>query len=433
MHMVLPVLVSSPMIPRQHLECNRLLQRALRVTPGGAQTMSKRAERFPAGYPLFLTHGSGARVWCADGHEYVDWICGLGALTLGYCHSDIDAAVLRQLSKGVSYSLPEAIEAEVAEQLVATIPCAGPDGMVRFVKTGSEATEGAIRIARIVTGRERIALSGYFSWHSWYAASRPEHPGVPEVMGDLVTPFVHGNLGSLRAALEGGAPPAAVILEPAMNAHPTPGFLEGVMKLAHAAGALVIFDEMVTGFRWAAGGAQALYGVTPDLAVFGKGMANGYPLACIIGPRAIMDPAALVVSGTFGGEALSLAAAQAVLRVYQRELVTERMAHAGQRLVDAINATVRSLEVPLVADGPGPRVVVKGERRLVLTFYQQAAARGLLLHPAGSNVSGVLTEADQDLSERVAQVAVAALAKGADLEGPEPSEGFAAGARRGAE
>ena len=105
--------------------------------------MSKRAERFPAGYPLFLTHGSGARVWCADGHEYVDWICGLGTLTLGYCHSDIDAAVLRQLSKGVSYSLPEAIEAEVAEQLVATIPCAGPDGMVRFVKTGSEATARA--------------------------------------------------------------------------------------------------------------------------------------------------------------------------------------------------------------------------------------------------------------------------------------------------
>ena len=392
--------------------------------------MSKRAERFPAGYPLFLTHGSGARVWCADGHEYVDWICGLGALTLGYCHPDVDAAVVRQLAKGVSYSLPHALEAEVAEQLVATIPCTGPDGMVRFVKTGSEATEGAIRIARIVTGRERIVLSGYFSWHSWYAASRPEHPGVPEAMGDLVTPFVHGGLGSLRAALEGGSPPAAVILEPALNCHPATEFLEGVLTLAHADGALVIFDEMVTGFRWAAGGAQAFYGVPPDLSVFGKGLANGYPLACIIGPRAIMDPAALVVSGTFGGEALSLAAAQAVLKVYQREPGTDRMAHAGYLLVDAINAAAMSLGVPLVAGGPGPRVVVKGNRRLVLAFCQQAAARGLLMHPAGSNVSGVLTEADQDRSERAAKEAVAALAKGVELEGPEPSEGFAAGARR---
>ena len=431
-HVVLPVLVSSAMIA--HPECNRLLQRALLVSPGGAQTMSKRAERFPAGYPLFLTHGSGVRVWCADGHEYVDWICGLGALTLGYCHRDVDAAVFRQLSDGVSYSLPHTLEAEVAEQLVATIPCAGPDGMVRFVKTGSEACAAAVRIARIVTGRERILYCGYHGWLDGYVASRPEHPGVPEVLAGLVGSFVYNDLNSLRAALDAyGIAPAAVMLEPAMNQHPAPGFLEGVVKLAHTAGALVIFDEMVTGFRWAQGGAQAFYGVTPDLAVFGKGMANGYPLACIIGPRAIMDPAALVVSGTFGGEALSLAAAQAVLRVYQREPITERMAHAGHRLVDAINATARSLGVSLMADGPGPRVVVKGARRLMLAFHQQAAARGLLLHPAGSNVSGVLTEADQDRSERAAQEAMAALAKGAQLEGPEPSEGFAAGARRGAE
>ena len=261
----------------QHIECDHLLARALRCTPGGAQTMSKRANQFPAGYPAFIERGSGARVWCPDGHEYVDWICGLGAMTLGYQHSAVETAVLRQLSRGVSFSLAHRLEVEVAEQLVGMIPCAKPDGMVRWVKTGSEACAAAVRIARMVTGRERVLVCGYHGWHDGYAASRPEHPGVPEALADLVTPFVHGNLGSLRAALEGGSPPAAVILEPAMNAHPAPGFLEGVLTLAHAAGALVIFDEMITGFRWASGGAQAFYGVTPDLAVFGKGLASGYP------------------------------------------------------------------------------------------------------------------------------------------------------------
>ena len=766
--MVLPLLVPSAMT--QHPGCDRLLARALRCTPGGAQTMSKRASQFPAGYPAFIERGSGARVWCPDGHEYVDWICGLGAMTLGYGHPAVDAAVFRQLARGVSFSLAHRLEVEVAEQLVGMIPCAKPDGMVRWVKTGSEATEGAVRVARMVTGRERIIVSGYHcysddtelltahgfkpfrslrvgefvatrnptsgmfeyervlevidelhfgkmlhvtgpgldllvtpehrmirsqkpdclaleltrgdtlpltaswlgvtpenltirrrtsrecsrkdrtkgrptkgivrfpaaefmrfigwfisegwcqrhrraryeihlaqnpgilrermlqairdlgfvpresgpkiifsskelwyflrqcgqgankkrvperlkqlgpdllrvllealidgdgtrsggrlafyttsprladdvqeiackigmattrtqhinrggviagklvrsrkpiihvrfpervaarvtnithqqwmgrivcartkngqlfvrrnglalwcgnSWHSWYAASRPEHPGVPASLAKLVSSFAHNDLGALDLALTGwDSPPAAVMLEPAMNAHPEPGFLGAVVDLAHAVGALVIFDEMITGFRWASGGAQAFYGVTPDLAVFGKGLANGYPLACVVGPRAMMDPAALVISGTFGGETLSLAAAGAVLDIFKAEPVTQRMAHSGNRLVDAINAAARDLGVPLVADGPGPRVILKGERRLVLAFCQQAAARGLLLHPAGNNVSGVLTEADQDLSERAAQEAVAALAKGATLEGPEPSEGFAATARR---
>ena len=392
--------------------------------------MSKRASQFPAGYPAFIERGSGARVWCPDGHEYVDWICGLGAMTLGYQHPAVDEAVRNQLARGVSYSLAHRLEVEMAEQLVGMIPCAKPDGMVRWVKTGSEACAAAVRIARMVTGRERIVYGGYHGWHDGYAASRPEHPGVPASLAKLVSSFAHNDLGALDLALTGwDSPPAAVMLEPAMNAHPEPGFLGAVVDLAHAVGALVIFDEMITGFRWASGGAQAFYGVTPDLAVFGKGLANGYPLACVVGPRAMMDPAALVISGTFGGETLSLAAAGAVLDIFKAEPVTQRMAHSGNRLVDAINAAARDLGVPLVADGPGPRVILKGERRLVLAFCQQAAARGLLLHPAGNNVSGVLTEADQDLSERAAQEAVAALAKGATLEGPEPALSFAAGVR----
>jgi glutamate-1-semialdehyde 2,1-aminomutase len=210
----------------------------------------------------------------------------------------------------VIFSLPHPIEAEVAELICEMVPCAE---MVRFGKNGSDATSGAIRLARAFTGRDRVAVCGYHGWQDWYIGSTARHRGVPKATRDLTHTFAYNDLTSLDALLDAHAGEfAAVILEPMNVTDPAPGFLEGVKQRAHRHGAVLVFDETITGFRYANGGAQQLFGVTPDLATFGKGLANGYPVSAVAGRREIMKlMEEIFFSFTFGGEALSLAAARA--------------------------------------------------------------------------------------------------------------------------
>jgi glutamate-1-semialdehyde 2,1-aminomutase len=209
---------------------------------------------------------------------------------------------------------------------------------VRFGKNGSDATAGAIRLARAFTGRDHVCVSGYHGWQDWYIGSTARHRGVPQATRDLSHSFPYNDLdalGQLFAAHPGGI--AAVILEPMNVEWPLPGFLEGVQALCRREGAVLIFDETITGFRYAPGGAQALFGVTPDLATFGKGLANGYPVSAVAGRREIMKLMEEVFfSFTFGGEMLSLTAAKATLLKLKREPVTERLAAMGQRLLEWI-------------------------------------------------------------------------------------------------
>ena len=311
-------------------------------TPGGSQTMSKSPSAFPGAYPGFLAHGRGAEVWDIDGIWYTDWICGLGANGLGMSHRGVLAAAQNQLRKGVSFSLPTILETRVAEQLIDCIPCAE---MVRFTKTGSEACAGAVRIARAATGRSTIVVCGYHGWHDWYAVTMPQHPGVPEELSPLVRSFTYNDLASFRAVLDRDV--AAVIMEPVLHDAPQPGFLAEVARLTARAGALLIFDENVTGFRTALGGAQSYYGVTPDLAVFGKAMSNGFPLAAIVG-RADLMREAVFVSGTFGGEAVSLAAALSTIEVYQETACIPSMHAVGHRLLAGLR---RVLSPDFTVDG----------------------------------------------------------------------------------
>jgi len=309
-----------------------LLERALKTIPLGSQTFSKSKTQYPLGIsPYFIAKGQGCRVWDVDGNEYIDFVSSLASITLGYNDPDVTAAVRAQLDDGVIFSLPHRLEMEVAERLVAMVPCAE---MVRFGKNGSDATSGAIRLARAFTGRERVAVCGYHGWQDWYIGSTARHRGVPQCVRDLTHGFAYNDLAALKAVLE--AHPgefAAVIIEPMNVATPAPDYLACVLELTHRHGALLVFDETITGFRFANGGAQEYFGVTPDLATFGKGLANGYPVSAVAGRADVMKlMEEIFFSFTFGGETLSLAAAAATMDKLVREPVTATLAKRGEQL-----------------------------------------------------------------------------------------------------
>lgn len=318
----------------------QFLERAERVIPLGSQTFSKSRTQYPFGAsPYFIQKAHGSRCWDLDGNEYIDFVNSLASVTLGYNDPDVTAAVRQQLESGVIFSLPHPLETEVAELICDMVPCAE---RVRFGKNGSDATSGAIRLARAYTGRDRVAVCGYHGWQDWYIGSTARHRGVPQVTRDLTHSFAYNDPDSLKVLLE--AHPgqfAAVILEPMNVTEPAPGFLEGVKDLTHAHGALLVFDETITGFRYANGGAQALFGVTPDLATFGKGLANGYPVSAVAGRADVMKlMEEIFFSFTFGGETLSLAAAKATLTKLREQPVAATLAARGRQVMDGVQRII---------------------------------------------------------------------------------------------
>lgn len=329
----------------RYARSEELLARALKSIPLGSQTFSKSRTQYPFGVsPYFITRGRGSKVWDVDGNEYVDWINGLASITLGYNDPDVTAAVVRQLEDGVIFSLPHPIEMEVAEKIVEMVPCAE---MVRFGKNGSDATSGAVRLARAYTMRDRIAVCGYHGWQDWYIGSTARNRGVPESVRELTHKFDYNDITSLDYLFK--AHPgefAAVILEPMNIVRPAPGYLQELKALTQRNGALLVFDETITGFRYSNGGAQELFGLTPDLATFGKGLANGYPVAALTGRAEIMKLMDEVFfSFTFGGETLSLTAALATMTKLQREPVIETMRAQGRKVVDGLSRLIAHHDV----------------------------------------------------------------------------------------
>lgn len=330
----------NDLAPWSFRRSEEMLDEALALIPLGAQTFSKSLTQFPRGAaPFFIERAAGSRCWDVDGHEYIDFVNALASVTLGHCDADVTRAVTEQLQHGTIFSLSHPLEIEVARLIVEMVPCAEK---VRFGKNGSDATSGAIRAARAFTGRDHVAVCGYHGWQDWYIGATARSKGVPEATRKLTHLFTFNDAESLRAVLEANPGAfAAVILEPMNVQDPKPGFLQQVVDLAHAHGAVAIFDETITGFRFAPGGAQELFGVTPDLACFGKGLANGYPLAAVCGRADIMKEFENVFfSFTMGGETLSLAAAKAVLTKLRSEPVIEGLVAKGQRIMDATNALI---------------------------------------------------------------------------------------------
>ena len=327
---------SAPALQLEKSE--RLLDKAKDLIPGCSQTFSKGYTQFVSGAaPVFLQKGKGCRVWDVDGNEYIDYIQGLLPNILGYANEEVNAAAYAQTEEGHSFSLPHPVEIQLAEKLTEIIPCAE---MVRFGKNGSDATAGAVRAARAFTGRERVACSGYHGWQDWFIGSTTRNAGVPQAVRDLTHPFLYNNLDSLKTILEShDGEFAAVIMEPVNFVEPESGYLQSVKDLAHKHGALLIFDEICSGFHFGLGGAQKKYGVTPDMACFGKAMGNGFPIACVVGQRDVMKIfGEIFFSFTFGGEVASMAAALKVLEILETTDALERLNENGKRLQDGFNA-----------------------------------------------------------------------------------------------
>jgi len=317
------------------------LERAEHVVPGCSQTFSKGSNQHVRGVaPIFLAKGKGYRVWDVDGNEYIDYIQGLLPNILGYGHDGVNAAVAEQLAQGHSFSLPHPLEVELAERLTRIIPCAEK---VRFGKNGSDATSGAVRAARALTGRDRIACCGYHGWQDWYIGSTTRNAGVPGAVRALTHPFQYNNLGSLQRMLDDHRGEfAAVIMEPVNFLAPAAGFLEGVKDLAQRHGALLIFDEICTGFHFGLGGAQKRFGVTPDLACFGKAMGNGFPISCVVGRADVMKIFEdIFFSFTFAGEIAAMAAAMKVLDVLETTPALAQIEANGRVLKEALNALAK--------------------------------------------------------------------------------------------
>ena len=329
------------------------LFRAELSIPLGSQTFSKSKTQYPVGIsPLYASKSKGAYLWDIDGNKYIDLVNSLAAVTLGYGDKGLQKSILKQLKLGVSLSLPTKIESEVAELVIDLVPSAE---MVRFSKNGSDATSAAIRLARAFTGRDQIVACGYHGWHDWYIGTTSRNKGIPAPVSALTHNFQFNNIESLKNVLtlnEGKV--AAVIIEPMNDTYPQPGFLEEVQTLAKKAGAVLIFDEVITGFRFSKGGAQELFKVTPDLSTFGKGIANGFPLSAVVGRREIMKEMENVfISGTFGGELLSLAAAKYVLQKHQKDEICEDLINKGTLLSDFTNELIDSFGLSKVVSLSG--------------------------------------------------------------------------------
>jgi glutamate-1-semialdehyde 2,1-aminomutase len=257
-------------------------------------------------------------------------------VTLGYRDPAVNAAVRRQLRKGTIFSLPGKLEYEVAEKIVNLVPSAET---VRFGKNGSDATSAAIRIARAFTGRKIVAVCGYHGWQDWFIGSTSRNKGVPNEISNLTKTFAFNNLASLNEIFTSNSGDvAAVILEPMNSTWPIEGFLSEIRRMCSDNGTILIFDETITGFRFAKGGAQEFFRVVPDLTTLGKGLANGFPLSAVVGKREIMsEMSEIFFSGTFGGELLSLAAANEVLRMYQKEDIIGQLTASGELLSELTN------------------------------------------------------------------------------------------------
>lgn len=354
--------------------------RAQSVIPGGASTGSKRPDALygTAASPQLPTHSRrawGCRLETADGATLVDCTMALGAVTLGYADAYVTEAVQAAAATGPASGLSPVQEVEIAERLVSVIPAAE---QVRFLKSGAEATAAAVRLARACTGREAVIASGYFGWHDW----SNDGPGVPETVRADVRTVPFNDLAALdRAVSEDGERLAAIVLEPMVHEVATPAWLRAARAHCDRLGAVLVFDEIKTAFRLHTGGVQALTGVTPDLTTLGKGLANGYPLAAVVGARSVMETARQAwISSTLASETTALAAAGAVLDRHRASDVCAELAAIGNQLQSAMQRGLSASSLPVRVEGPPSMFRLVAARAAWLdALVAETVAEGVLL------------------------------------------------------
>jgi len=362
-----------------------LLDRALEVIPKGTQTASKCYDQWAKGTaPIFCSKAKGPYIWDVDGNKFIDHMMALGPIILGYNHRPTNKAVKQQLAKGMIFSLSSPLEVELAELIRETSPCAE---MVRFGKNGSDVTSIAVRIARSYSGKELLLSpeGHYHGWADFYAAISPRNHGLPLCMQDLVHRFKYNDPDDLEQYLATGKY-AAVIMEPVALEEPKPGYLAKVRELCDRYNTILIFDEMITGYRWSLGGAQAFYGVTADIATYGKAIANGMPLSVLAGKAKYMQELNKVFfSGTYLGDALSIAAAIATIKELRdnHHIIYPHIWEQGDRLKAAFNSYCKEIGVPAEMFGLAPRHNIRfnvsdpsGVKDL---FHQEMIARKIFM------------------------------------------------------
>ncbi len=351
-------------------------------------------------YPVYGERARGARVWDVDGNEYLDFILAYGTIILGHADPLVTKAAQREIEEGFSISLRKQVHVELAERLVQTIPGAE---RVFILKTGSDATSAAVRLARAYTGRDRLVRWGYNGWHDW-AAQRPG--GIPETVRGQVATFQYNDLDSLRQVFRSHPDEiACLLLMPFELDSPAPGFLQGAIDLAHEHGALVVFDEMRSGFRVALGGAQELFGVQADLATFSKAMANGWAVSALTGRADVMAMVGKThISSTFYSNTVSMAAAVATIDQLADGTALARVKAMGTRLQDGLARLVHKYGVPAEVRGVPQMPFLafthpdeKRSRLLQDTFFAETTRRGVMLHPTHHwFVCAAITDADID-------------------------------------
>ncbi|MEM3064597.1 MAG: aminotransferase class III-fold pyridoxal phosphate-dependent enzyme [Candidatus Nitrosotenuis sp.] len=367
----------------------KLLAKATKLIPALSQTFSKAPYSYVEGvYPSYLSHGKGSHVFDVDGNEYIDYVMALGPIILGYSYPSVNKAIINQLKKGISFSIPHYLEVELSEKLNQLIPGAE---MVRFSKTGSDAATGALRAARAHTKRDNVAYCGTGGvWHDWFTIITSRNKGIPKILQSMIRKFNYNDIESLKIIFEKWkGEVASVYMEPLFFEYPKKNFLRDVKKLCQKYGAVLIFDEVITGFRVANGGAQELLGIKSDLAVFGKGIANGMPLGAVTGKQEIMQEFNDVFfSTTYGGEALSLAASMAVINELQEKKVVKYCWELGRYMTSKFNKLADEVGINAKMEGLPVRSSIifrdhsdKPSLLYKSLFYQETIKRGVLFGP----------------------------------------------------
>ena len=405
-------ILGSPKISARKLKIRNsaiLKKKTQSLIPDCSQTFSKGPTQFVQGVaPIFIDQGRGSRVWDVDGNEFIDYAMSLGPVILGHNYPRVTEAVKKVLEKGTTFTLPHALEFELAKLLCEIIPCAQ---MVRFGKNGSDATSGAVRLARAYTSRDKIACCGYHGWQDWYIATTTMNKGIPKEVKKLTLTFEYNKIETLEKIFHGNkGQVACVIMEPVGVEEPKGDFLRKVKDITHKNGAILIFDEVVTGFRISLGGAQEYFKINPDLACFGKAMANGFPISAIVGKRDLMKLFKEVFySFTFGGEIVSISAAIATIKEIREKKVIPYIWEQGRKIKDGYNVLARGygLEKYTQCIGLYPRTVVtfknlKNEDDLPLKslFQQECIKRGILF-TGSHNISFSHSNKDVDYTLRV--------------------------------
>lgn len=405
-------ILNSPKIKPQKIRVTNSLnlkRKAQKFIPGCSQTFSKGPTQFVQGVsPVFLEKGRDSHIWDIDGNEFIDYTMALAPVILGYNYPSITDAVKKNLEKGTVFTLSHRLEVELAELLCEVIPCAE---MVRFGKSGSDATSGAVRLARAYTNRDKIICCGYHGWQDWYIATTTKNRGIPEDIKKLTLTFEYNKIETLeRIFAENKNQIACVIMEPVGVVEPKDNFLQKVKDITHKNGALLIFDEIVTGFRLSLGGAQEYFKVIPDLACFGKAMGNGFPISAIVGKKEIMKLFEdIFYSFTFGGEIVSIAAAIATIKELKEKNVIKYIWEQGRKVKDGYNILTKEygLERYTKCIGLPPRTIIsfknkKGKDDLLLKslFQQECIKRGILFTGA-HNICFSHSDKDIDYTLRV--------------------------------